>query len=73
VLKDKKVIVVMPAYNAAKTLKKTYEEVMDQGIMDLGILIDDAGSDDTAKIAVTFSLRLCRMGLMQSPLFPRVS
>jgi hypothetical protein len=26
--KDKKVIVVMPAYNAAQTLRKTYEEVM---------------------------------------------
>ena len=50
-LKDKKVIVVMPAYNAAKTLKKTYEEVMDQGIVDLVILVDDASSDDTAVIA----------------------
>ena len=29
-LKDKKIIVVMPAYNAAKTLRKTYEEVMAQ-------------------------------------------
>ena len=28
--KDKKVIVVMPAYNAAQTLKKTYDEVMEQ-------------------------------------------
>ncbi len=50
-LKDKKVIVVMPAYNAAKTLKKTYEEVMDQGIVDLVILVDDASSDDTSVIA----------------------
>ena len=28
--KDKKVVVVMPAYNAAETLEKTYNEVMDQ-------------------------------------------
>lgn len=49
--KDKKIIVVMPAYNAAKTLEKTYEEVMEQGIVDLVILVDDASSDDTARIA----------------------
>jgi len=28
--------VVMPAYNAAKTLQRTYDEVMEQGIVDLG-------------------------------------
>ena len=50
-LKDKKVIVVMPAYNAAKTLRKTYEEVMDQKVVDLIILVDDGSSDDTARIA----------------------
>jgi glycosyltransferase involved in cell wall biosynthesis len=52
-LKDKKIIVVMPAYNAAKTLKKTYEEVMAQDIVDLVILVDDASHDDTAKIAAS--------------------
>jgi glycosyltransferase involved in cell wall biosynthesis len=50
-LKDKKIIVVMPAYNAAKTLQQTYEEVMSQGIVDLVILVDDASHDDTAVIA----------------------
>ena len=50
-LKNKKIIVVMPAYNAAKTLEKTYEEVMEQGIVDLVILVDDASSDNTASIA----------------------
>ncbi len=49
--KDKKVIVVMPAYNAAQTLKKTYAEVMAQGIVDMVILVDDASSDNTAAIA----------------------
>ena len=28
--RDKKVIVIMPAYNAAQTLRKTYDEVMAQ-------------------------------------------
>ncbi len=49
--KDKKVIVVMPAYNAANTLQKTYDEVMAQGMVDLIILVDDASSDETSQIA----------------------
>ncbi len=51
--KDQKVIVVMPAYNAAKTLRKTYEEVMAQGIVDLVVLVDDASRDETVSIAKT--------------------
>jgi glycosyltransferase involved in cell wall biosynthesis len=47
----KKVIVVMPAYNAARTLQMTYDEVMDQGMVDLVILVDDASSDGTREIA----------------------
>ena len=50
---NKKVVVVMPAYNAEKTLLKTYEEVMAQGIVDLVILVDDASSDNTAKVAAS--------------------
>jgi glycosyltransferase involved in cell wall biosynthesis len=50
-LKDKKIIVVMPAYNAAKTLRQTYEEVMQQEIVDLIILVDDASRDETVAIA----------------------
>jgi glycosyltransferase involved in cell wall biosynthesis len=50
-LKDHKIIVVMPAYNAAKTLRKTYDEVMAQGIVDLVILVDDASRDETSAIA----------------------
>jgi len=49
--KNKKIIVVMPAYNAAKTLQKTYDEVMEQGIVDLVILVDDASHDETSAIA----------------------
>ena len=48
---NKKVVVVMPAYNAEKTLLPTYEEVMAQGIVDLIIFVDDASSDHTVKIA----------------------
>lgn len=51
--KDRKVIVVMPAYNAAKTLRKTYDEVMVQGIVDLVVLVDDESRDETVSIAKT--------------------
>jgi glycosyltransferase involved in cell wall biosynthesis len=49
--RDQKIIVVMPAYNAAQTLRKTYDEVMAQKIVDLIILVDDGSSDDTVAIA----------------------
>lgn len=49
-LKGKKIVVVMPAYNAAPTLKKTYNEIpMD--IVDEVILVDDCSSDDTVEVA----------------------
>ncbi|NQT56416.1 MAG: glycosyltransferase family 2 protein, partial [Desulfobacteraceae bacterium] len=51
--KDQKVIVVMPAYNAAQTLRMTYDEVMEQDVVDLVILVDDGSSDDTVSIAKT--------------------
>ena len=47
----KKVIVVMPAYNAEKTLRQTYDEVMAQNVVDLVIVVDDASHDDTAAVA----------------------
>jgi glycosyltransferase involved in cell wall biosynthesis len=49
----KKIIVIMPAYNAAATLKRTYDEVMDQKMVDLVIVVDDASSDETTRIAKT--------------------
>lgn len=49
--RDKKVVVVMPAYNAEKTLRMTYDEVMDQGVVDLVIIVDDLSSDRTVEIA----------------------
>jgi len=48
---NKKVVVVMPAYNAAKTLRQTYDEVMAQGIVDLVVIVDDASQDQTNAIA----------------------
>jgi len=47
----KKVVVIMPAYNAAQTLRKTYDEVMAQGVVDLVVVVDDASVDETAAIA----------------------
>lgn len=49
--KDKKVIVIMPAYNAAETLRRTYDEVMAQEIVDKVIIVDDASLDETTAIA----------------------
>lgn len=50
---DKKVVVVMPAYNAERTLRKTYDEVIAQQIVDLVIIVDDASHDDTTAVAKT--------------------
>ena len=41
----------MPAYNAAKTLRQTYAEVLDQQVVDKIILVDDGSRDDTVAIA----------------------
>lgn len=48
---DKKIVVIMPAYNAARTLRRTYAEVMAQGVVDLVIVVDDASHDDTVALA----------------------
>lgn len=50
---DKKVIVVMPAYNAARTLLQTHQEVLAQGVVDLVIVVDDASRDETTALART--------------------
>jgi len=49
-LKNKKIVVVLPAYNAEKTLKQTYAEIpMD--IVDEVVLVDDASKDSTVELA----------------------
>ena len=50
-LNGQKIVVVMPAYNAARTLRRTYDEVMAQNIVDLVIVVDDASHDNTVAIA----------------------
>jgi glycosyltransferase involved in cell wall biosynthesis len=52
-LNGQRLVVVMPAYNAARTLRRTYDEVMAQGIVDLIIIVDDASNDETVAIAGT--------------------
>ena len=52
-LDGQKIVVVMPAYNAARTLRQTYDEVMAHGIVDLVIVVDDASQDGTVAIART--------------------
>lgn len=53
---DKKVVVVLPAYNAAKTLKITYDEI-DFSIVDDVILVDDQSKDETIKVARELGIR----------------
>lgn len=52
-LNGQKIVVVMPAYNAARTLRQTYDETMSHGIVDEVILVDDASGDETVAIART--------------------
>jgi len=54
--KGKKVIAVLPAYNAALTLEQTFKEIP-FNIVDEVILCDDASSDDTALLAKEIGIR----------------
>jgi len=49
--RDQQVFVVMPAYNAARTLRRTWEEVVAQDYVDQVIVVDDASQDETTRIA----------------------
>lgn len=51
VIKGKKVVVVMPAYNAEATIEKTCREVLEQDIVDLVVVVDDASNDGTVSLA----------------------
>lgn len=51
--RDQRVVVIMPAYNSARTLERTHAEVLAQGVVDLVIVVDDASSDATVRIART--------------------
>ena len=52
-----KVVVVMPAYNAAKTLRMTYTELPHE-VVDLVILVDDGSKDETLQIARELGLEI---------------
>ena len=52
----KKLAVVMPAYNAEKTLRRTWEE-LPHDYVDEVILVDDASRDDTARLARELGIR----------------
>ena len=54
--KNKKVIVVLPAYKAAKTLEKTYREIPFD-LVDEVILCDDASPDDTVEVAQRLGIK----------------
>lgn len=49
-INGKKIVVCLPAYNAAKTLQKTYDEIPMQ-VVDEVILVDDFSADETVSIA----------------------
>ena len=56
-INNKKVLVVLPAYNAGRTLEKTYSDIpMD--IVDDVLLVDDNSSDDTVSIAKKLGIRV---------------
>lgn len=52
-----KVVVVMPAYNAAKTLRMTYME-LPRDVVDLVMVVDDGSSDETVEVARQLGLEL---------------
>jgi len=54
-----KIVIVMPAYNAALTLEKTYY-ALPEGSYDQIILVDDASSDNTIEIASKLNIKAIR-------------
>ena len=55
-IKGKKVVVVMPAYNAALTLEQTYKEI-DFDIVDDVVLVDDNSPDNTVEVAKNLGIK----------------
>ena len=55
-LNEKKIIVVMPAYNAEATLRETYNEIP-FNIVDEVIVVDDASSDKTSEVAKNLGIK----------------
>ena len=60
-MKKKKVVIVMPAYFAEKTLEKTFRDIPSElRIKENTILVDDASNDGTVKIAKKLGTRVVR-------------
>lgn len=56
--REDKVAVIMPAYNAERTLRRSFAEVCAQGVADLVVIVDDCSRDGTEDVARS----LCRAG-----------
>jgi len=56
-MKNKKVVIVLPAYNAAKTLKKTIDAIP-KNYADEIILVDDKSKDNTVELAKKIKLKV---------------
>jgi glycosyltransferase involved in cell wall biosynthesis len=56
VFHDKKIVIVMPAYNAAQTIERTYKEIP-LDLVDEVVVIDDASADETVAVARRLGLR----------------
>lgn len=55
-IKGKKLVVVLPAYNAALTLRQTYAEIP-HDIVDEVVLVDDYSKDDTVNVAAEIGIK----------------
>ena len=55
-INNKRLVVVLPAYNASQTLEKTFKEIPQQ-IVDEVVLVDDASKDNTLEVAKALGIR----------------
>jgi glycosyltransferase involved in cell wall biosynthesis len=55
-INNKKIVVVLPAYNAALTLKRTYDEIPFD-IVDDVVLVDDCSKDNTVEVARSIGIK----------------
>jgi len=58
-IQGKKIVVVLPAYNAERTLARTLKEIPDE-VADAVILVDDASADRTAALAAELGVEVIR-------------
>ena len=56
-MNSQRVVVIMPAYNAAKTLERTYHDIP-HGVVDHVILVDDVSQDETVEVAKRLGLQV---------------